>query len=45
MDSNTPHDLPSMQVATSLESRKASSTTEGQILASLQLSVRKGTPQ
>src|SRR5258708_8426426 len=45
MDSNTHPDLQSMQAEASLESRKAASAAEGQILASLQLTVRKGTPQ
>ena len=45
MDSNTHPDLQSMQAEASLESRKASSATEDQLLASLQLTVRKGTPQ
>src|SRR5260370_7972189 len=45
MDSNTYPELQSMQAGASLESRKASSATEDQLLASLQVTVRKGTPQ
>ena len=45
MDSNTHPNLPSMQAVASVGSGKASSTTERQLLESLQLTVRKGTPQ
>jgi phosphate transport system ATP-binding protein len=45
MDSNTHPGLQSMQAEASLEGRKATSATESQILTSLQLTVRKGTPQ
>jgi phosphate transport system ATP-binding protein len=44
MENHTHPDLPSMSAEARLERRKASSATEDQILASLQLTVRKGTP-
>lgn len=45
MENKTYPDLPSKPTEASLESGKASSDAQAQILASLQLTVRKGIPQ